>query len=57
MGERKLDGIRTSLRLMRHISSKVHEPQDVHVLEHLHCAMTMLQFIQPFSVTELHVGE
>lgn len=51
MGQRELDGIRTSLWLVRH------KPQDVCVSEHLHCGVTMPQFIQPFSVTELHEAE
>lgn len=51
MGQRKLDGIRTSLWLVRH------KPQDVRVSEHLHCGVTMSQFIQPFSMTELHGAE
>lgn len=57
IGQRKLDGIRTSPWLMRHISPQVHEPQDVRVLEHLRCGITTPQFIQPFSTTELRVAE
>jgi len=39
------------------MSSQAHELQGVRVLEYLHCGITMLQFIQPFSVTERCVAE